>query len=169
MRGVGLQRIGLQPIGDQMIDLRYHPALQGFEPPRAVELGAYRLTILAPDAVEEDYAAVIESAARLRGFMGGDWPDGLTLEDNWIDLAWHLREFDTKRSFAWIVRDQAKGYLGCAYVFPRFMEDAANVSVWMRSGAGPEAHEHAFSALLTDWLTGPDWPDLDYRLRTPSG
>lgn len=54
----------------------------------------------------------------LRGFFGNDWPDGLTLAENRIDLAWHEREFTTCRSFSWILRDCAGAYLGCANVFP---------------------------------------------------
>ena len=148
-----------------MISLRCHPAFAAFDAPERPRLGDYQFEVLAPDAVHEDYDAVIESVDRLRGFMGGTWPEGLTLDDNWIDLAWHEREFQALRSFAWIVRDLSGGYLGCAYVFPLFMENAAQVWLWIRSGAGPETHEQALAPLLMDWLRGPDWPDLDYRLK----
>ena len=100
--------------------------------------------------------------------MGGDWPDGLTLEENRIDLCWHLREFQNNRSFAWIVRDAAGAYLGCAYVFPDFGGDGAQVSVWMRASCDPVAHEQAFSTLLMKWLEGPSWPQMAYRLALPA-
>ncbi|MEM7210684.1 MAG: hypothetical protein AAF479_02145 [Pseudomonadota bacterium] len=147
--------------------MRFHPLLQSFKIPKDEVLGPYRLGVLGPDDVHEDYEAVIESTDRLKGFMGGTWPEGLTLEDNRTDLCWHLREFDTQRSFAWIVRDSDGSYLGCAYVFPDFAADSATVSVWMRSSCDPDRHEEAFSALLMTWLEGPAWPAFTYRLISP--
>ena len=97
--------------------MKPHPDFAGIDLPRECDLGGFRLTPLSPDHVEEDYAAVMSSADVLRGLFD-DWPDGLTLEDDLIDLAWHEREFTTRRSFAWIIRDGEGSYLGCAYVFP---------------------------------------------------
>ena len=147
--------------------MRCHPLMSGFKVPRVAVLGPYRLTTLCPQSVEEDYAAVMESKDRLSGLMGGDWPNGLTLEKNRIDLSWHLKEFEMNRSFAWIIRDVVGTYLGCAYVFPDFTGHGAFVPVWMRTSAGAEAHERAFSALLMGWLIGPDWPAFEYRLKLP--
>ncbi|MEM7745998.1 MAG: GNAT family N-acetyltransferase [Pseudomonadota bacterium] len=147
--------------------MRCHPAFQGVDIPKSALLGPYRLEVLGPEAVEEDYAAVMESKDRLRGLMGGDWPAGLTLEENGIDLAWHLKEFLMKRSFAWIVRDEAASYIGCLYVFPRFMEQAADVWVWARSSLDAVAHEAAIAGDVGEWLAGPNWPDLAYRLNYP--
>ena len=148
--------------------MRCHPLFHGFAAPRAPILGAYRFEVLGPEAVEEDFVAVVESTERLAGFMGGDWPNGLTLEENRVDLCWHLKEFEMNRSFAWIARDEAGGYIGCVYIFPRFAANVADVPVWVRSGAGPDAVEATLKAVLHDWLHGPDWPDLDYRIVTPS-
>jgi hypothetical protein len=95
-----------------------HPDFAGRMPPRSAEIGPFRLVPLAPDAAEEDFAMVTGSARVLVGQFGGDWPKGLTLPENRIDLAWHEREFTLCRSFSWIIRDQNGAYLGCAYVFP---------------------------------------------------
>ena len=149
--------------------MRCHPLVKDFEAPREAALGPYHLTVLGPDDVEEDFRAVTESAERLKGFMGGTWPEGLTLEDNRIDLCWHLREFDTNRSFAWIVWDADRNYLGCVYVFPDFGGDGAFVPVWMRSSCDPEQHERAFGELLMQWLEGPSWPEFQFRLSLPPG
>lgn len=147
--------------------MRCHPLLAGVTIPQDAALGPYRLQVLGPDYVKEDYDAVIESRNRLKGMMGGSWPEGLTLEENHIDLCWHLREFEHNRSFAWIIRDAAQAYLGCAYVFPDFSGNGASVSIWMRSSCGPNEHEKLFSGFLLDWLNGPDWPDFTYRLTLP--
>ncbi|MEM9139957.1 MAG: hypothetical protein AAGB15_08990 [Pseudomonadota bacterium] len=147
--------------------MRCHPLLQDFEAPRSPTLGPYHLEVLAPKAVQEDYAAVIESTDRLTGFMGGTWPRGLTLEANGIDLCWHAKEFDLNRSFAWIVRNAEGIYQGCAYIFPDFGGTGAQVSVWIRSSADPETQEAALVSLMRDWLAGPDWPNMDFRFTTP--
>jgi hypothetical protein len=146
------------------IPSRRHPAFGGRTIPADAALGPCRLTLLGVDVVEEDYAVVMESAAELEGFFGDAWPRGLTLEENRIDLAWHQREFEHGRSFAWVVRDPARGlapgrYIGCAYVFPPFAERAPMaVFWWLRTGEA--AHAPAFGVAFAAWLAGPPWPDL---------
>ena len=148
---------------------RCHPAFEGRAIPRRAAVGPYRLTPLDVSVVEEDYAAVMESAAELEGFFGDSWPRGLTLGENWIDLAWHQREFDQGRSFAWVIRDPARGgapgrYIGCAYVFPGWTEAAAMaVFWWLRTGEA--GHAPAVSAALGAWLAGPPWPNLPVAVR----
>lgn len=148
---------------------RCHPAFEGRAIPADARVGPYRLTLLGVDVVEEDYAAVMESADALEGFFGDAWPRGLTLHENWIDLAWHQREFEQRRSFAWVVRDPGAGaapgrYLGCAYVFPGWTERAAMaVFWWLRRGE--EGHAPALSAALAAWLDGPPWPALASVIR----
>ena len=45
---------------------------------------------------------------------GDTWPDGLTLEVNLIDLAWHQREFTIGHSFAYtVMNDDESRCLGC--------------------------------------------------------
>lgn len=100
--------------------MRCHPAFAAYAIPPTGTLGRYRLDLLGPDHVDEDYAVVMESAGRLAGAMGGTWPAGLTLEANRVDLCWHAKEFAIGRSFAWIVRDGAGRYVGCLYVYPSF-------------------------------------------------
>ena len=91
------------------------------------------------------------------------WPEGLTRESNLIDLAWHQKEFEARRSFAWIIEDGAGDYLGCAYVYPSILgEQAADVAWWWRTGA--DVNREAFDEAFLGWLAGSDWPRLDYRL-----
>ena len=51
--------------------MRCHPAFRTFDAPREHVLDQYRLEILSPNNLEEDYTAVMESAERLAGFIGG--------------------------------------------------------------------------------------------------
>ena len=130
-----------------------HPDFADKAPPRSADLGAFRLTPLAPDAAEEDFAAVTRSAPVLRGLFGGNWPDGLTLAENRIDLAWHEREFTLSRSFSWILRDASGGYLGCAYVFPDpGARGRGLVFLWLAHSPDRLENLHRFQPLLADWL-----------------
>jgi hypothetical protein len=130
-----------------------HPDFAGRIPPRSADLVLFRLAPLAPDAAEEDFAVVTRSAPVLRGFFGNDWPDGLTLTDNRIDLAWHEREFTTGRSFAWILRDPTEAYLGCAYVFPEPGERLrGHIYLWLAETPGRLTMLALFQPPLAAWL-----------------
>jgi len=87
---------------------------------------------------EQDYAAVMASAERLRGAMDPDdsWPDGLDLHENRVDLGWHEREFTSGHSYAWTLRDSTDTRTaGCAYLYP---SDRAGFDAmafwWVRTG-----------------------------------
>ncbi len=135
-----------------------HPDWSDTALPREADLGAYRLAPLAMDRTEEDFAAVTQSADDLRGLFG-DWPDGLTIHENRVDLAWHDREFTTKRSFSWIVRDGAGAYLGCFYVSPDIgTRGSAEVSLWLRSMPDRDQTARAVRTAVETWL-GPYCPD----------
>ena len=82
-----------------MKHLRAHPDYVDPPVPQQASVDALRLEVLGPDITAEDYEAVMESADKLEGLFGDSWPRGLTLEENTIDLAWHLREFEAARSF----------------------------------------------------------------------
>ena len=55
----------------------------------------------------KDYDAVMSSVEHLKetysAIWGSDWPEGLTLEEDLIDLGWHQREFTLCNSFAYTV------------------------------------------------------------------
>lgn len=95
-----------------------HPDFADVALPRDFRLGSFHLTPLSPAQTEEDYGAVMAAAPVITGVFGGDWPQGLTLEDNRVDMGWHDREFTARRSFAWILRDEADDYIGCFYIYP---------------------------------------------------
>ena len=147
---------------------RAHPDYLEPPVPEHAVVGELRLEVLGPEIVEEDYAVVLESADRLAGLFGDAWPRGLTLEENRIDLAWHLREFEAARSFAWVVRDEAGRYLGCCYLFPALGERGyAHAWIWFReAGLAPEA-EQAASASLLEWLHRISPPGTRIDLHVP--
>ncbi len=147
--------------------MRPHPDFAAAAIPERVRLGSFGLRRLGPADLEEDMAAIRESADRLRGVFGSDWPDGLTVEDDLLDLSWHAREFSARRSFAWVVTDAADRYIGCAYVYPEIGgRGRADVHFWFRETAFADGDPtDAFREALRTWLAGPPWPPLDYTFR----
>ena len=119
----------------------------GFDVPLRLETERLRLRpLLASDAVK-DYDAVMTSAERLKSvFCPIDtWPDGLTLEQNLKELAWHEIEFQKRRSFAYTVvsLDESR-VLGCLYLHPTACSGYdVEVSMWVRASeaeTGLDAH-----------------------------
>lgn len=76
----------------------------------------------SPEWGELDYAAVMASRQHIKHLFGpGDtWPpDDLSMEEDIADLAWHWREFSTRRSFAYHLLDPTGlSCLGCLYLYP---------------------------------------------------
>ncbi|MEM7426093.1 MAG: hypothetical protein AAF441_08355 [Pseudomonadota bacterium] len=142
--------------------MKPHPLFSGFQIPSEHRLGPIVLKALGIADLDRDFEAVMESKADIQAaFPGGSWPQGLTREKNLVDLGWHQKEFETGRSFAWIIEDLAGNYLGCVYVYPSIAGDkSADVVWWWRTGA--RADKPAFASEFLGWLNGPDWPDLTY-------
>ena len=139
--------------------LEPHPDYTDRRIPEEIRLGDFRLTMLTEADLDDDMAAIGESMGELEGIFGVPWPRGLTREADRADLVRHRREFAARHAFAWVIRDRAGAYLGCAYVRPSLDRPAsARVAHWMRSGA--KAHGPAFAALFHDWLRGPPWPHM---------
>ena len=72
--------------------------------PERLETPELRLRMLTVNDVVKDFDAVMSSVEQLRKvWPESEWPGGLTLEQNLIDLGWHQREFQSRRSFAYTV------------------------------------------------------------------
>ena len=145
--------------------MRPHPLFRDRTIPTFYRLGDFTLRALTVNDLERDFAAVMESAAEIKtANPGSSWPDGLTKDKNLIDLAWHQREFEARRSFAWVIEDGDGAYLGCLYVYPSIAgEQAADVVWWWRTGV--MASRPAFREHLLQWLASSDWPRLSYKLK----
>lgn len=131
-----------------------------FKVPDKLETAEFRLRMLTVNDVVKDYDAVMSSVAHCKTvWPGSKWPDGLTLEQNLIDLGWHQKEFQTRRSFAYtVVTPDESRVLGCVYILPtRKQGHDAEVYLWARQSelaSGLEEHLHAG---VRDWLA-KDWP-----------
>eukprot|EP00756_Hemistasia_phaeocysticola_P060284 Hpha_TRINITY_DN3900_c0_g1::TRINITY_DN3900_c0_g1_i1::g.18079::m.18079 len=136
-----------------------HPS---FVPPREASLGGGRFALspLRPEVAEADLAAVRSCPSRLRHIFARDdsWPhDGITLEENKVDLSRHAAEFEQGLAFAYTVFDaEGKECIGSVYVNPATKSGHdAECIYWLREEAA--AQEDELGAMLRTWL-GEQWP-----------
>ena len=134
---------------------------QDFNVPQVLETERIRLRPLTIHDAVKDYAAVMESETRLRTVFreNGQWPEGLTLEQNLIELGWHQVEFQSCTSFAYTVvsLDESR-VLGCMYIYPtRKAGYDAEISMWVRqSEVESGLDEHLFET-VRNWISR-QWP-----------
>lgn len=131
-----------------------------FTVPEKLETEEFRLRMLTVHDVVKDYDAVITSVDHLKTIWpGGRWPDGLTLEQNLIDLGWHQKEFQIRRSFAYtVVTPSEDRVVGCVYIEPTRKRgyDAA-VFLWARQSELAGGLERRLHAAVKSWIAG-EWP-----------
>lgn len=128
--------------------------------PQRLETSEFRLRMLTVNDVVKDYDAVISSAEHLKTIWpGGTWPDGLTLEQDLIDLGWHQKEFQMRRSFAYTVVTPSESQVtGCVYINPtRKLGYDAVVYLWARQSELAGGLESRLYAAVKDWLAR-EWP-----------
>jgi hypothetical protein len=137
-----------------------HPFLDPeFEVPSTLETGKFRLRMLTVNDVVKDFEAVMTSKEHLHDIWGPGWPEGLTLEQNLIDLGWHQKEFQRRRSFAYTVvaLDESR-VLGCVYIYPtRKTGYDAEVYLWARQSELASGMETELKASVKSWLAA-EWP-----------
>src|SRR3954466_256316 len=132
-----------------------------FEPPQGLEHERFRLRPITIHDVVKDYDAVMTSREHLWELFGEvwGWPSAtLTLEQDLIDLAWHQKEADLKRSFNFAVMspDESR-LLGCVYIDPASRAGFdAEVFWWARqdelaNGPGEAGGEGARAWLEAEW------------------
>ena len=131
----------------------------GFTPPARVAGPGFHLRMLTIHDAVKDFDAVMAAGDRLKGVMepGDTWPDGLTLEVNLIDLAWHQREFTIGHSFAYtVMNDDESRCLGCGYINPperppRWPGFDAEAYYWAREPAQEPALGQVFRGLVAQF------------------
>jgi len=129
-----------------------------FEIPVGMETGRYRLRMLTVHDVVKDYDAVMSSVDHLRGVLDPDsnWPEGLSLEQELIDLGWHQKEFQRRSSFAFTVMTlDEQRCLGCIYIYPSTEADA-KVFLWVRKDEFEALDEH-LNQTVRNWMS-ENWP-----------
>jgi hypothetical protein len=131
-----------------------------FVVPEGFETADFHVRMLAISDVVKDYDAVMTSAERLQKVFSpsGRWPKGLTFEQDLIDLGWHHKEFQMRRSFAYTVMSPDEVLcLGCLYIEPaRLRGYDAEVHCWIRTSHA-EALDARLYHELRSWIDS-HWP-----------
>jgi len=130
-----------------------------FEVPETLETSRFRLRPLTVNDLVRDFDAVMSSKSHLQQVWRTKWPEGLTLEQNLIDLGWHQKEFQRRTSFAYtVVEPDESRVLGCVYIYPtRKPGFDAEVYFWARASELASGLETELGDVLKRWIED-DWP-----------
>lgn len=129
--------------------------------PAGIEHQRFRLRLITVNDLVRDFDAVMSSASRLRErFPFWGWPeDGMTIEEDLVDLGWHQKEAQLRRSFnyALLAPDESR-LLGCVYVDPPEKQGAdAEVCLWVRADLEDTGLEREVEEAVREWLAA-EWP-----------
>ena len=133
-----------------------------FEVPEGIETSRFVLRMLTVNDVVKDYDAVMTSVDHLRGVFGphSKWPSAdLSLEQDLIDLGWHQKEFQRRRSFAYTVMNPSESEcLGCIYLVPtrKHGYDAATY-LWVRKSEFDKGLDPILFQAVKKWIK-ETWP-----------
>ena len=133
-----------------------------FQVPEKLETATFRLRMLTVNDVVKDYDAVMTSIDHLQGVFGPNskWPSReLTLEQDLIDLGWHQKEFQRRRSFAYTVMNLDESQcLGCVYLDPSKNEAVdAEIYLWVRQSEFEKGLDPILFSAVRDWIAKA-WP-----------
>ncbi|MFT5483885.1 MAG: hypothetical protein ACI9GW_002544 [Halieaceae bacterium] len=142
-------------------DKLHHPFVPAeFVIPEILETTEFRLRMLTINDLVKDYDAVMSSVEHLKKvWPDSGWPEGLTLEENLVDLGWHQHEFLNRSSFAYTMTTLDESLvLGCLYINPtRKPGYDAEVYLWVRSSELESGLEGRLYAAVETWLEDA-WP-----------
>lgn len=131
-----------------------------FAVPEGTQGEGFRLRMLTIQDLARDYEAVVSSTEHLLALdPESDWPRGLTMEQNLVDLGWHQKEFQRRTSFTYtVVDDEDRRTLGCVYIYPSADPDCdAEVRFWTRQSELASGLESRLETHLRSWISS-DWP-----------
>jgi hypothetical protein len=143
-----------------------------FEVPERVEGGDFVVVPLERSLLALDYEAYMSSIAHLRDTYSADdperWPEGVTPDLAFVDLAWCEYERAHRSTFAYAVLDSAETReRGCVYVFPCHKQGYdAECRCWVRESELADG----FDSALEDWFRGwieTAWPFDPERVAWP--
>ncbi|MCY4371250.1 MAG: GNAT family N-acetyltransferase [bacterium] len=132
------------------------------ETPSGVETESFRIRPITIHDTIKDYDAVMTSVDHLRGclFDSPGWPrHDLTLTQDMIDLAWHQKEGQRRRSFAFAVMSLDESVqLGCLYIEPPSKQGFdAEVSMWVRASEVDTGLDGDLYETVRRWVDD-EWP-----------
>ncbi len=133
-----------------------------FHVPEKLETDRFRLRMLTVEDVEKDYDAVMTSVDHLPGVFGprSTWPSPeLTFTQDLIDLGWHQKEFQMRRSFAYTVMNLSESQcLGCVYIDPTPKNGYdAEAYLWVRKSELEKGLDPILLKAVKEWVARK-WP-----------
>ena len=138
-----------------------------FSPPELLRFKDIIAKPLTRADLKDDLAAVNSSIETIQKTRGGSWPEEeLNEEFDFLDLAWHEREFSDRTSLAYVIYDNNDRYIGCFYLYPMGYRTALNenlldydvdASWWVTTTAYEEGYYEKLHEGLQQWL-GNDFP-----------
>jgi len=134
---------------------------EDFEVPEGLATEDFGLRMLSVNDVVKDFEAVMASKENLLALFpgGSNWPEGLTLEANLIDLGWHQKEFQRRTSFTYtVVSLDGSKVLGCVYINPtRKLGYDAGITFWARESDQGDPADRALEEAVRGWIAA-EWP-----------
>lgn len=133
-----------------------------FQVPTQLKYEDLKATPLTRKDLKADMDAVNSSLEIIRETRGGSWPtEAVTEEFDFLDLAWHEREFRDGDSFAYVVYNDKNTYIGCFYLYPighrTEMSEATkdydmDASWWVTASAYENGYYEKLYVALQQWL-----------------
>ena len=144
------------------------------EVPISLENQHFRIRMRTVNDVAKDYDAVMTSIDHLQEMYLPiwNWPtEELTLEQDLIDLGWHQKEFQRRRSFTYtVVSLDESQVLGCLYIDPcnKSIFDA-EIYMWVRESEVANNLDSILFSTVKAWVKG-NWPFMNpaYPIRETS-
>ena len=127
---------------------------EDFEVPDGLEHERFRLRKLTVDDVVKDFEAINERVDH-EGTLQPPFVGTIAL--NLVDLGWHQKEFELRRSFAYtVVAPDESEVLGCVYLDPSETHDA-RVKLWVRRSAFAAGLDPVLERAVREWVA-TRWP-----------
>lgn len=125
-----------------------------FAVPAGLAHERFRLRKLTVDDVVQDFDAICDRVDH----EGTPQPPFVpTVVQNLVDLGWHQKEFELRRSFAYtVVAPDESQVLGCVYLYPSETHDA-RVRLWVRRAAFEEGLDPVLEEAVRVWVATA-WP-----------
>ena len=136
----------------------------GFSTPTELAYEDLRAHAITREDLHDDVQGINASLELIRATRGGRWPsEPVSEEHNYVDLVWHELEFREGDSLTYVLRDSARGYLGCCYFYPmgrrkplteRLLVHDVDVSWWVTPDAYRRGYYVKAFRALRGWATG---------------
>ncbi len=143
-----------------------------FSAPTSLKFEDLIATPLSRKDVKADMQAVNSSLEVIRRTRGGSWPaEAVTEEFNFLDLAWHEREFRDSDSFAYAIRNTSDKYMGCFYLYPmglrtklteELLTHDVDASWWVTAESYEQGYYEKLFNALQQWLKDFPFSNVHY-------